>query len=313
MIHLHKLSRKYLDFEFPVKNEARLRIIERPGLWMSRHALDTIVGQLHQVVRTLIPAGLDYGVLSGDKSRLDQAIISILYDQRTRTPIAFNVYSYLDVELHGRPLTILHLGLVMVDPAYQAKGYTWVVVGLPCLLVFLRNGFRPVWFTSVTQVPAIVGKVAEAFANVYPSPFRKAHRSFAHLAIAAQVMDKNRDVFGVGPEAEFDEDAFVIRDAYTRGSDNLKKTFAATTKHRDERVNEMCSQALDYQRGDDFFQVGMINFACSCDYLLRTVPRDSLPSLLYRVMFVVLGRLILPVWHWFSPNRQWGDLRPWHL
>ena len=244
MIHLHKLSRKYLDFEFSVKDEARLRIIERPGLWMSRHALDTIVGQLRQVVKTLIPAGLDYGILSGEKRRLDQAIISILYDQKTRRPIAFNVYSYLEVELHGRSTTILHLGLVMVDPAYQAKGYTWVVVGLPCLLVFLRSGLQPVWFTSVTQVPAIVGKVAEAFANVYPSPFGNAHRSFAHVAIATQVMDKHRDVFGVGPEAEFDEEAFVIHNAYTRGSDNLKKTFAVATKHRDERVNEMCSKAL---------------------------------------------------------------------
>jgi hypothetical protein len=42
MIHLHKLGRKYLDFEFPVKNEARLRIVERPGLWMSHAALDRL-------------------------------------------------------------------------------------------------------------------------------------------------------------------------------------------------------------------------------------------------------------------------------
>lgn len=309
MIHLHKLGRKYLDFEFPLKNEARLRIVERPGLWMGRAALDRLLADMRQVVTTVIPSGLDYGVLSGDKRRLDNAILSILYDQASRKPIAFNAYSFLDVEVHGSRVNVLHLGLIMVDPAFQAQGHTWVVVGLPCLLIFLRNGMRPVWITSVTQVPAIVGKVVEAFADVYPSPSGKTRRSFAHLSIARQLMETHREVFGVGPQAQFDQDNFIIRDAYTGGSDNLRKTYEETTKHRDDVVNEMCRDRLDYRRGDDFLQVGAIKFACACDYLLRTVPRDSLPSLLYRVMFVLAGRLLLPLWHWFSPNRQWGDLR----
>jgi hypothetical protein len=310
MIHLHKLGRKYLDFEFPVKNEARLRIVERPGLWMGRAALDQLLADVRQVVKTVVPSGLDYGVPSGDKRRLDNAILSILYDQASRKPIAFNAYSFLDVEVHGRRVDVLHLGLIMVDPAFQAQGYTWVVVGLPCLLVFLRSGMSPVWITSVTQVPAIVGKVAEAFADVYPSPSGKLRRSFAHLTIARQVMETHREAFGVGPQAQFDEDAFIIRDAYISGSDALRKSYEETTKHRDNVVNEMCRDRLDYRRGDDFLQVGVINFACACDYLLRTVPRDSLPSLLYRVIFMLSGRLLLPLWHWFSPNRQWGDLRP---
>jgi len=310
MIHLHKLGRKYLDFEFPLKNEVRLRIVERPGLWMGRGALDHLLADVRQVVKTVIPSGLEYGVLSGDKRRLDNAVLSILYDQASRKPIAFNAYSFLDVEVHGRRVNVLHLGLIMVDPSFQAQGYTWVVVGLPCLLVFLRSGMGPVWITSVTQVPAIVGKVAEAFADVYPSPSGKTRRSFAHLTIARQVMESHREVFGVGLQAQFDQDTFIIRDAYTGGSDSLKKAYDETTKHRDDVVNEMCRDRLDYRRGDDFLQVGAINFACACDYLLRTVPRDSLPSLLYRVMFVLAGRLLLPLWHWFSPNRQWRDLRP---
>ncbi|MGQ0578350.1 MAG: hypothetical protein ACT4PQ_05495 [Betaproteobacteria bacterium] len=310
MIHLHKLGRKYLDFEFPVKNEARLRIVERPGLWMGRGALEQLLADVRQVAKTVIPSGLDYGVLRGDKRRLDDAILSILYDRASGKPIAFNAYSFLDVEVHGRGVNVLHLGLIMVDPAFQAQGYTWVIVGLPCLMVFLRNGMSPVWITSVTQVPAIFGKVAEAFADVYPSPSGKLRRSFAHLTIARQVMERHRDAFGVGPQAQFDEDNFIIRDAYTSGSEALRKTYEGTTKHRDDAVNEMCRDRLDYLRGDDFLQVGAINFACAREYLLRTVPRDSLPSLLYRLMFVLSGRLLLPLWHWFSPNRQWGDLRP---
>jgi hypothetical protein len=311
MLKLHRLGRKYLDFEFTVRDEARLRIIERPGLWMAPARLATILEELRAVVRTTIPQGLDYGVLSAEKRRLDNAIISILYESRSRRPIAFNAYSLLRIELHGRPADVLHLGLVMVDPAYQIKGYTWVVVGLPCLLVFLRNGLQPVWVTNVSQVPAIIGKVAEAFGNVFPSPFAGTRRTYNHLEIARQVVTLHRSAFGVGIEAEFDAESFVIRNAYTGGSDNLRKTFAETMQHRDQRANAMCADTLDYSRGDDFLQVGSIDAAHCWEYLLRDVPRDSLPLVLARAGFVLLERSLLPLLHWFSPQRQWGDLRPW--
>ena len=117
--------------------------------------------------------------------------------------------------------------------------------------------------------------------------------------------------FGAGPQAQFDEDRFIIRDDYAPGVENLKKTFERVAKHRDERVNDACRQSLDYARGDDFLQVGSIDFACTREYLLRSVPRDSLPSVLYRATFVLLGGLVVPLVHWFLPRRQWGDLRPW--
>lgn len=311
MFKLHRLGRKYLDFEFTVRDEARLRIIERPGLWMDAGQLAVIVEELRTVVRAAIPGGLAYGILSGDKRRLDNAVISLLYEARSHRAIAFNAYSLLRIELHGRPADVLHLGLVMVDPAFQTQGYTWVVVGLPCLLVFLRNGLQSVWVTSVSQVPAIIGKVAEGFGAVFPSPFPGARRTYTHLEIARQVMQLHRSAFGVGAEARFDPESFVIRNAYTGGSDNLKKSFADTAKHRDRRANDMCVGALDYGRGDDFLQVGLIDAAHCWDYLWRDVPRDSLPRVLARAGFVLLERWALPLLHWFSPQRQWGDLRPW--
>jgi hypothetical protein len=311
MLKLHRLGRHFLDFEFSVRDEARLRIIERPGLWMAPAQLASIVEQLHEVVRTNIPEGLQYGVLGAERRRLDNAIVSILYESRSHRPIAFNAYSLLRIELHGRPADVLHLGLVMVDPAYQTKGYTWVVVGLPCLLVFLRNGLQPIWVTSVSQVPAIIGKVAEGFGNVFPSPFPGSRRTYTHLEIARQIMALHRSAFGVGHEGEFDPESFVICNAYTGGSDNLKKSFAESMKHRDERANELCAHALDYTRGDDFLQVGVIDAAHCWEYLMRDVPGHLLPRVLGRAAFVLLEHSLLPLLHWFSPQRQWGDLRPW--
>jgi hypothetical protein len=76
----------------------------------------------------------------------------------------------------------------------------------------------------MTQVPSIVGKVAESFVTAYPNPFHISRRSFDH--VAREIMRKHRNVFEVGPEAGFDEEHFVITNAYTGASDNLKRTYA---------------------------------------------------------------------------------------
>jgi hypothetical protein len=67
--------------------------------------------------------------------------------------------------------------------------------------------------------------VSETFSDVFPSPHPAARRSFAHLQLARGIMSRHRAVFGVGDEAGFDEARFVIANAYTGGSDALKKAF----------------------------------------------------------------------------------------
>lgn len=124
------LRRPYLDESVSARGGARARIVERPGRWMDREHLDRLVADLQRVVRAATPAGsLDYGAASGDRARLDDAIITIVHD-RAGTPIAFNALTLLDCELRGRPIEVLHLGLVMVDPAHRAGGLSSVLYGL---------------------------------------------------------------------------------------------------------------------------------------------------------------------------------------
>ena len=71
-------------------------------------------------------------------------------------------------------------------------------------------------------------------------------------------------VFGVGPEADSTRRHFVIRNAYTGGSDNLKKSFESAQKHRATVYNEFCGKVLDYDRGDDVIQIGIMDLrVCS--------------------------------------------------
>ena len=51
---------------------------------------------------------------------------------------------------------------------------------------------------------------------------------------------------GRAVDAGFDEARFVITNAYTGGSDALKKSLETAPRHRDEQYNAFCARELDY-------------------------------------------------------------------
>ncbi|MFM9863622.1 MAG: hypothetical protein ACKVRO_08445, partial [Micropepsaceae bacterium] len=178
-----------------------------------------------------------------------------------------------------------------------------------CFALFLRGGLRPLWISSVTQVPAVVGMVAETFDNVYPGQDGTA-QSFVHRHIAHQIMQHERAAFGVGGDAGFDASRQVITNAYTGGSDNLKKSFEVAAKHRDERYNKFCAGALDYNRGDDVLQIGCVDLTTARRYLMRMVPRSALPQLLVQGAVLSVQSVAAPLIRWLDTSRPLQHLRP---
>jgi hypothetical protein len=287
------------------------RIVESPGRSLSEAELDALVSQLRIVAGKTLPAGsLSYGIFSGERERLSRAVVTLICEQAGGRPIAFNALSVMPVELDGEAIEVTHLGLVMVDPDVQGQGLSWVLYGLTTLVLFMRGGLRPKWISNVTQVPAVCGMVSDTFSDVFPSPRPGARQNFAHLQLARGIMRQHRSVFGVSEEAGFDEARFVITDAYTGGSDALKKSFDAAPKHRDEQTNAFCARELDYARGDDLLQIGRIDLAAARRYLFSEVPSGSLPALLATSAVLALQRLVLPVVHWMDDGRAFGVLRP---
>jgi hypothetical protein len=289
------------------------RIVESPGVSLADDELEQLIAQLRVVAAKTLPADqLTYGIFSGARERLSRAIVTLVSEEVSGRPIAFNALSVMQVELDGALTDVTHLGLVMVDPDARGQGLSWVLYGLTTLVLFARDGLRPRWISNVTQVPAVVGMVSETFSDVYPSPRADARQSFAHLQLARGIMRQHRAVFGVGDEAGFDEARFVITDAYTGGSDALKKTFEEAPKHRDPQYAEFCARELDYDRGDDVLQIGRIDLAAARSYLLEQVPHRSLPGLLAATVILTLQRLVLPVLHWLDDSRSFGILRSRH-
>lgn len=305
---LKSLGRRYMDVRLK-SGPYRVRIMERPGRWMEDGALDRLAADLRQVAAaTLDEGGLTYGVFSPDRARYADSIITLVTAPDGR-PVAFNALAVMEVATEPRPTEVLHLGLVMVDPDARSRSLSWVLYGLTCFLLFFKRQFRPLWISNVTQVPAVVGMVSGMFSDIYPQP-GAARRSLRHLLIARRIMEGHRHVFGVGPEAGFDEDRFVITNAYTGGSDDLKKSFEAAPKHRDAEFNDFCEAVLDYDRGDDVIQLGRLDLPAIRRYLAREVPKTRIAGLLLTGAIVALQRLILPVLHWSDSTRPYSILRP---
>lgn len=303
---------RYLKLSMGLGNGLKLRIVERPGLSLAPDALAALIADLRSIAGSVLPANeLEYGILGGERERIDNVIVTLLYDTRTKAPLAFNALAPMDVTLAGRPLELLHLGLVMVVPSARGRGLTELLYGLTCFLLFLRRQCRPLRMSNVTQVPAVFGMVSEVFDDVFPTPEHPTDPSFTHRTLARQIMARHRHIFGVGPEAVFDEERSVILDSYTGGSDNLKKTFESAPKHRHGVYNEMCARELDYGRGDDFLQLGQINMRALGSYLSKVATPKTAPWLAGQFALFGIQSAVLPVLHWFADDQPLGALRPW--
>lgn len=305
--------KKYLDLEFSDPSQGIVvHIYERPGHWMSDDRLVSLITDLRGLVKvSLKDETLDYGALTGDREVLKNIIITVIYDKKTKEIMAFNSLCYMPCKLGHTEVNVLHLGLVLVRPDVRQGGFSWILYGLTTTLIFLRNRLNTIWVTNVSQVPAIIGRVAETFGEVYPNPIDPKSHSFKHLILAREIMKHHRHVFGVGGDAVFRERDFVIENSYTGGSDHLKKTFQESAHHRKPVFNEFCQKHLDYDRGDDFLQLGNIQLQTIYDYVTKDIPSKSIMSMIALSAYMILQGMILPLMSWFQANHQQGMIRPW--
>jgi hypothetical protein len=288
----------------------RVRVLERPGLWMAASEQERLIAGMRRVVGSLGIGDLSYGLLSGEHPHLEGAVLTLVEDRATGAPVAFNAMQTFECTLRGVPINVLHIGLTVIDPQFRGRGVAWILSGFTTFLLFVKNGLQPYWISNVTQVPAVVGMMCEAAANVYPCPSPCARRTFDHVVLAREIMRRHRAAFGVGKDAIFDSERFVILNSYTGGSDHLKKCWEEVPRHRDERFNEMCQRELDYERGDDFLQLGQVNLFTLWRYVSHFLPREAWAVALSRYSFALANSTALPVLQWLRPRRPMGDLRP---
>lgn len=305
---------KYINKNLNITHESAdgyiVRIIENPKQSVSEEEQEKIVADLKSVINSLNLPQLDYGVFKDPTFFLTHGLFTIIYDKATQQPVAFNTQTVMHCTLKGKMTPVYHMGLAIIQPSQQSKGLSRVLYGLTTFLVFFKNRLKPIWVSSVTQVPAAFGSIADSFSDVYPSGNPGERASYDHLQLARQIMNEYRFVFGIGPEANFLEEKFIIENSYTGGSDLLKKTYNDCPKHRNTQYNDFCVQNLNYERGDDYLQIGRITLTTYFQLLIHSLQDNSLSIPLYRFIFAFCESVILPIINWFAVDKQNGVLRP---
>jgi hypothetical protein len=128
-----------------------------------------------------------------------------------------------------------------------------------CLYVLLRAGLRRVYITSLTHTPKIFGAVAEAYEKVFPDGSAAAGPEPFHLAVRDMLMAVYLREFDMKEPPAIDG-RFVIP-GFRRMADGttlIPDTEETVPRHRKEGYNAFCFANLDYARGDDILQVGIL-------------------------------------------------------
>ena len=304
------MFQKHLFCSFRLPGNLRVVIAERPGKWMSEEELEAWSEPCRAIARqSLHGKEMNYGVFTAAESFWSEAIITLIEDSKAGEALGFNVMRLLPVQIRGQDEHVLHLGLTMVSPAARGRSLASSLYILTCVLYFFRRQCPPFWISNVSQVPAVIGMVSESFVDVFPRLDNPDVPPARHLALATQIMAQHRAAFGVSDDAPFRSDRFIIEDAYTGGSDNLKKTFTEATAHRSDVFNTLCAEALDYDRGDDFLQIGRANAEAARRILRKRLPELRGVGLSLQLFSLFLTSLVAPVAQWLNPTRPQGDLR----
>lgn len=234
-----------------------------PGKWMSDQALDKLREKLSRLAAKCLGNAPSYGVFLRQRSPYTNRIITVVFDKVTGEAVGFAAMVVWTIRLEpsGKREKVVHLGLVMVDPAYRGKMIMYWIYHRPLSRYFFKRMGRPFWITSTTAEPVIFGSVADNFSQVYPvyRECRKAEPSDRHRQIAETFVREFGHEIGLSESAWFEPAKFIIRDSSLGASKELMHDYAGSAKYRDEACNAFCRDNLHYERGDEFIQVGRVD------------------------------------------------------
>ena len=254
-------------------------IYDRPGLWMDDAPLAQLQQEIAGVARAALPGTLAYGVFLPRRQPFENRLIVVGRCRDTGEAVGFNALPWLPLRLHDRSVTVMHFGLLVIHPRHQRQGLQGLLYGLGAFNAYHRIRQRPLYISNVTEVPAIFGAVCDQTVAAFPSYTSGEPPPPIYREIARAIFQQHRHEFGVGEDAEFDTDRFIIRGSYTGGSDALKRGFDTLPGYRVDACNQYCRDNLDYQRGDDFLQIARLDSTVITNWLTRRIPGQFRPQL----------------------------------
>ncbi len=238
-------------------------VFDQPGRWMNASELTGLQDELASVADRSIDDALSYGVFSRTRSAFRNRVIAVAYDATTGTPCGFTAMVYLPLRRTGRKTElIIHLGLTMIASDYRGNR-----LQTPLFQRIFRspivNQFRMSFIiTNIAASPAGIGAVSDYFLDTFPNYHQNTLPTAFHHEVAGQVLRRDRHEFGCSRAATFDPDTFVVVGS-NQPSGGGASAFIKTdpvSRYRNPACNDFCTSVLNFERGDELFQVGRADF-----------------------------------------------------
>ena len=238
----------------PLARGCRLQTYRFPGRWMTDTQLERLRDTLYAIARYRLDPLPDYGIFLPGRDPFRNRIVTVAYVEER--PVAFGAMVWLPLRQVETAPDVLHLGLVVTTPNRLVPHLLWQMYYYPVFYVVLRRFPRSFWISCVSLEPSVIGSVSDHFPAVFPNYREPSPENGLRTKIARAIVRDHAHEFGAGPEAELDEETFVVRGSCKGPSESLRTSYRRSAKYVVRACNDYCRDLLDYDRGDELLQLG---------------------------------------------------------
>jgi len=241
---------KKIQFNF---KKYRFEIYSKPGVWMNEKDLKRLQERLSGIAEKRLKTKPRFSFFK-DVRYLNNKLVVICADKKTKDDCSCCVLSYLGTY---RKRSVIHCGAVYSNAENQ--GTMKLLYGFAGLYIMIKNlFFRKVYVTSLTHVPKIFGMFSEQFYRVYPDSRTGREAGNFHLKIKDLFFNTYIKEWDLSELPQIDG-SFVIRGFRLQDDGTMlyPDTVETVPRHRKVEYNTRCFNLLDYENGDEVFQVGI--------------------------------------------------------
>lgn len=179
---------------------------------------------------------------------LDSKIIVLVKDKNQK-PVAFASAILFETEKYGE---VLHMGLVCIHPDYRKSSIMINIYNVLSILTYESVFYgKKMWVTNCSCELSILKSVEKFYKDVTPSFKYDFKLSDFHKEIASEINNKYRDDLFISEDVHFNPDRAIFEGSV--GGTGFVKNFEEEELSKDDLFYY---RNLNYQRGDEFLQVG---------------------------------------------------------
>lgn len=258
MINININSYKKSNFiNFKFNKDYEFAYFWQPTKWMTGEELLS----LHKMIQQINTEGpkLNYGILSPTAAFdfitdfYNRSIICVIY--KNRHPVGFFYNYYVDENF--KPYPIIHSGLVVINKndGLSLIAYSYMLF---YQIMWLKKGVH--FLTNISHIPSIVGYFSDGPSKVWPHYSKKSRAPRYYKEVFNKLI--NQYVYNFFPDSKdikVDRRRFVLEGYAEKEEMSFEKDIRKLAPYKKMNVNYFCQYWLNYDRGDDLVQVGLLD------------------------------------------------------